>query len=139
MIPLYKHIAELSMIRAIPLTADDIPRGRIGGLLTRLAKQSQRSLNALPEIPRQDYQIIVDRVSSWGEITWGHKKVHAVSMISFALGMIEDSEFKYPPRLIETLTDIIDYYDRAGKAHGLCFNSGSIAADKWALIMDDAK
>ena len=33
MIPLYKHIAELSMIRAIPLTADDLPKGRIRGLL----------------------------------------------------------------------------------------------------------
>ena len=135
--PIHEYIAELAMIRAIPLTADNLPKGRIRGLLVRLATQSQKELNALPEIPKHEYEMIIDRVADWGEITWGHKKVHAVSMISFALGMIENSDFRYPPRLIETLTDIVDYYDRAGKAPALCMVSGGIAADKWKMIMEN--
>jgi len=133
---LHKKIASLSLIRAIPLTADNLPQGRIRGLLVRLAKQSQKELNALPEVSKHEYEMIIDRVADWGEMTWGHKKVHAVSMISFALGMIEDSDFKYPARLIETLTDIVDYYDRAGKAPALCMVSGVVAADKWKIIME---
>ena len=124
------------MKRAIPLTADNLPQGRIRGLLVRLAKQSQKELNALPEVSKHEYEMIIDWVADWGEMTWGKKKVHAVSMISFALGMIENSEFEYPARLIETLEDITDYYDRAGKAPGICFNSGSVAADKWKIIME---
>jgi len=135
MTPIYKHIAELAMVRAIPLTADDVPRGRIKGLLVKLAIQSQKELNALPEIPGRDYQMIIDKIADWGEMTWGHKKVHAVSMVSFALGMIENSDFKYPAKLIKILSDITDYYDRDGKAPGICFNSGSVAADKWAIVM----
>ena len=132
---LHKRIAELAMIRAIPLTADNVHQGRIKGLLVKLAVRSQKELNALPEIPGCEYQMIIDRVSDWGEMTWGHKKVHAVSMVSFALGMIENSDFKYPAKLIKTLSDITDYYDRDGKAPGICFNSGSVAADKWAMVM----
>ena len=135
MTPIYKHIGELAMIRAISLTADDVHQGRIKGLLAKLAVQSQKELNALPEIPEGDYQMIIDKIADWGEMTWGHKKVHAVSMVSFALGMIEDSDFKYPANLIKTLSDITDYYDRDGKAPGICFNSGSVAADKWAMVM----
>ena len=134
---LHKKIAELAMIRAIPLTADDLPKGRIRGLLARLAKISQKELNSFPEIPKREYEMIVERVARWGELTWGKKKVHAVSMISFALGMIENSDYEYPKRLIETMTDIIDYYDRAGRAPGICYYSGSVAADKWAIVMGE--
>lgn len=89
---LHKHIAELAMIQAIPLTATaSIPKGRVRGLLERLQKQSKKQLNALPDIPEHEYAEICERVVQWGELTWGTKKVHAVTMCSFALGLIENS------------------------------------------------
>ncbi len=134
---LHKNIAELSMIAAIPLTATKkVPQGRVRGLLSNLSKVSTKQLCALPGIPKKEYEQIIERVAKWGEMTWAGKDVHAVTMCSFALGMIENSEFYYPPRLINTLTDIVDFYDRKGKAMGICMMSGGLAADKWQMVME---
>lgn len=134
---LHKNIAELAMVNAIPLTAtNNIPRGRVRGLLDRLQKISMRQLYALPDVSKSEYEQIIDRVAKWGELTWGKKEVHAVTMCSFALGMIENSEFKYPARLVDTLVDIVDFYDRKGKAMGICMLSGGLAADKWKMVME---
>lgn len=123
---LHKQIAELAMVRAIPLTATTVPKGRLKGLMKRIAKQADKALDSLPIITQPEYEAICERIATWGEQTgWGSREKHAVTMISFALAMIEQSEFKHPSRLIETLTDVVDHYDRIGKAPLACCCGGA--------------
>ncbi len=106
-------------------------------LLKRLTNQSNKQLEELPDVSTAEYESIIEKISQWGAITWKGKNVHVVTMCSFALGLIENSEFTYPNKIIKTLSDIVDYYDRVGKAPGICMFGGGVAADKWTMIMDN--
>lgn len=132
-----RKIAELALIRSIPTKEFDdgkMENGRLKGLFLKLQKLADKELGKLLQWPDQDdIAAIGIKLDEFGRITgWNGKERHVTSMISFCLGMIEESENRINPAIIDTLNKIIDYFERTGKQRQLCYLSGQVAAEKWA-------
>jgi len=133
-----KKMTELAMIISIPeFTKDQVKPGRLKNLYNRLTKTATKELEAIPRATIRELDIIESLVGKFGKETgWEGKPKHIITLVSFCLDLIERSEFKYNPRITETLNDIVEYFERSGKAPAPSFWAGSVAANKWKSIME---
>jgi len=80
---------------------------------------------------------LAKHLTKFGEITeWGNSKdgIHIASVVSFCLAFLEVSESKFTPKLIEYLTDIMDYYERAGNLNHDDMWTGQKLNNRWNEI-----
>ena len=54
--------------------------------------------------------------------------------MSFCLAVIERSEETFDSRIVETLNNICNYYERVGDFHQASMWSGDLACDKWESL-----
>jgi len=95
------------------------------------------------KIKLNDYQVKISksRIDRFQRLLgWDNRERHMLSLVSFSLALIDESNFdyqKYAPKIIEYLNDIYDYFDRGNKAHLLCCVSGAVAMDKWKTVINE--
>lgn len=139
MTPSNKKMLELCTIICIPeFTKAKVQNGRLKRRYQKLEEEIEKELKVLPKMSTLN-RIRCDELLQrfFKETGWeGHGK-HIATLASFCLGMLEDSEFEYNPKITDILNDIVDYFDRAGKAPGASFWSGSLAVDKWNLVIGE--
>ena len=133
-----KQLAELALIRAIPELAldDDLKPGRLQSLYARLIKITNKELHKLVTDDndiRQAKKIVFEFFQVTG---WAEQQRHMVTLLSFAVDMVEQSDFKYSPRIIETLTDIVNYMEQKEAVKGICCWAGGLATEKWRGIIE---
>jgi hypothetical protein len=91
----------------------------------RLRKLTYKEIKKLPHFDN-DELAQAEKVLKQFEIEsgWKGKGRHIATLASFGLDIIERSEFNFDPKIQETLINIVDHFDRAGKVPGPSFWSG---------------
>jgi len=137
--PKARHISELALIRSIPdMTIGELPPCRLKGLYVRLQKWVDKDLHQLPRISNEDLEAIEKIMDQFGEDTgWFGKQKHVGTLLSFCATMIESSEFKFHPRIMETITDIIDHLEAGKDLYFQSFWGGGIAFEKWEKLFEE--
>ena len=106
-----KHIkeytVELALIRAIPdMTRDKIPASRTRSLYKKIQKLVDRELAYQPYVTPSDRIAIYDRILQFSDkVNWENRELDIAVLFNFVLGIIEDSEFKYPKKLIDIVSE----------------------------------
>ena len=129
----FKHVAELALIISIPgINVDQLLPSRTKGLLTRLYKETVKDLG---KTPKKDPKKIEPLIQKFGEETgWEGKSRHISTLLSFCADMIECSENKFNPRILEAINDLIARLERGKELKAPNCWAGSIAADKWEQL-----
>lgn len=133
------RFAESAYIRAIPdLLHGELRPGRLSNLYGKLVKAVDADLVRLPVIGDSDVLVIRDIIVEFGKRTgWTGKKRHVGTLLSFAIAIIESSEHKHNPKILETLNLIVEYYERKQNFKIICCHAGAIAAEKWQMVCND--
>jgi len=136
--------AELAFIKAVYLFSEKkLKEGRLKNRFEKLAKEVDRLLDNKPKLGKYDKYVAEKRVELFSKkVGWIGKQRHIVSIISFCLALIDESDFNYSkhaPKIIQYLNDIYQYFERGKDAKLLCCLSGSIAHEKWKSAIKEVK
>ena len=109
----HEHISELALIVAVPKLILDIDKKRIKksrmqGILDRLTKHSIREIK---KTPPPDVRYCEKRlIRFFSSVQWTeNSKIDVIVLISFILGVIEESETEYPQSIIDALNDAFEW------------------------------
>ena len=134
-----KKTTEIALIYAMTDFTETPMVGRLSAMAKRLRKLSYKELERLPDFNDDELEQARELLKRFEkESGWKGKGRHIATLASFGLEILERSEFSFSPRIRETLIDIVDHFDRAGKVPGPSFWSGGLAAEKWIKIMEAA-
>jgi hypothetical protein len=106
------YVVELALIRAIPDFDRHPPnaKSRLATLYKRLCKHVDCELQKTPHLTNRDVVTIRDQIMDFAvKAGWEGKEMNIQILFSFILGIIEESKYKLPVRIVETLNDIFDY------------------------------
>jgi hypothetical protein len=131
-----KHLAELALIRAIPdLIVGGLERGRLKSLMTRLQKAVDLDLAKMRRPTKKDLDQVWEIVDTFRQQSgWDKKHHHPGTLVCFCLAVIDGSDRKINPRIIDALNQITDYYDRAGDLHPPSLWAADLACRKWMAL-----
>jgi len=132
-----QHLYELALIRSIlACTTGTLEEGRLKNQYNRLEKETTKALRSFPQISTDDVKKAEKILNDFGKLTgWQHKERHVATLVSFALEIIEKSEFIYSQKTVDALVNIHDYYDRVGDVMPICHRAGEIAWEKWQQVL----
>lgn len=126
--------AELALCRALPDMCKT-QQGRVKGLYKNLQKETDRLLAMQPALQNKEVTVLAAMIDAFKQKTgWTGRGRHVLTYVSFLLAIL-DGESKYS-RIITILNNIVDYFDRAGKAPIACFWAGALAKKKWLDCID---
>lgn len=135
--PSTRHTAELALIYSVPTITNAAEKSRLCNLLKRLQKYAQKDLNKKPFLTNMELSKIIEKIQSWGNETgWLNDKKHVGTLLSFCADMIENSKFKFHPRILETINDIIAHLEAGGDFKYQSCWAGSLAAERWEKMFD---
>ena len=126
-----KQRAELALIISLPETIKGITKpGRLRNLITKMAKEAENVYDSkFKQISKADLNDIGDRLSKFNNSAkWSERPRHILSYLSAISIFIEGRGYTKIEKLI---TEVIDYYERAGQAHPACFWSAVDAEKIW--------
>ena len=128
-----RHITELALIRAIhDLTIGDLKPSRKKSLFIKLQKEVDKDLAKLPKPSEDDIDKIWETVEVFGKKTgWLNQARHIGTLFSFCLEMIENSTFRFNPKISETINEIIEHLENGNDFKYQSCWAGSVAAKKW--------
>jgi hypothetical protein len=125
-------MAELTLIYAVPIISDAHEKSRLAGLQRELQKLAGDCLGNISGMTHFERLVISDHIAEWGKITgWLNNKKTIGTLLSFVAELIEKSQFKYNPKIMKTVNELISHLE-AGKEFKItsCW-AGSLAAEKW--------
>ena len=132
-----RNLAELAFIRSIAdkeLDENDIKNGRLKGLFLKLRKAVDKDIARTGLYPSKiDIKTIETKLDTL-KYTIGpcDEEFTAIAMISFCFGFMENSDTEISEQVINTLNNIVDYFERAGRldltSH---YQDGQAATDVW--------
>ena len=126
-----KKRAELALLISLPQTIKGITKpGRLRNLVSEIAKEAERIYNTTFEQASKGEvaQIGLCLEKFNNEIKWSERPRHILSYVSAISFFIEGRGYKKINKLV---TEIVDYYERVGKAPAACFWSGVDAKKMW--------
>ena len=130
-----RKLAELSLVYGVPIVTQAKENSRLAGLQRKLQKLVMPDLMALPHFEDKEVAYVDEQVESWlKEVGWWNTPKHVGSLISFCLDMIENSPFKYNPRIEETLQKIAEHLENGQELDDQTIQAGAEIADKWQKI-----
>ena len=129
-------LAELAFVRAVPDSL--LPKlcgGRLRNLCIKLIKTIDNELAMVSMMPKKDLDKVEEKIKKFGKLTgWEGKTRHVTTTLSFLLALIEESDHKYDSKILTTLNEIYDYFDRKKETKLVCNVAGAIAVEKWNKI-----
>ncbi len=126
-----KKRAELALLISLPETIKGITKpGRLRNLVSEIAKEAERIYNTTFEQarPSETLRIGVCLEKFNNSVKWEERPRHILSYVSAISFFIEGRGYTKINKLI---IDIVDYYERVGKAPAACFWSAKDAKRMW--------
>ena len=127
---------ELALCRAVPdLTAGTPKQSRLANLYNRLQKEVDKDLARLHPPSGAAIRQVERQIIEFGRVTgWLNKQRHIGTLLSFCAEMLENSKQRHNPKILETISLIIDHLEAGGELKTACCWAGSVAAEKWAEV-----
>lgn len=134
-----RHTAELALIHAVPMLSDAHEKSRLSGLQNTLQRLAAKELGKIRYITDQEMEKIIAHVTEWGKQTgWLNTQKHVGTLFSFCLEIIEKSNFKFNPKIIVIINEIIKHLENGKDFPFQSCWAGSIAAAKWEGLFKEA-
>lgn len=132
------HMTELTFIYSIgSIYGEDCQHGRLKNRYDKIIKLTGGDLQMLMDKSAFGCKVAAGLVQEFCEsVGWVDKENKVEPIVSFCLGMIDESENTFDPRIIEALNDIAEYFDRSGELRGDDCSTGLFAAEKWRELID---
>lgn len=132
-----KKIVEIAFVVAIPkMIKDKIKKGRFRNLCRMLYKTSTKELNKI-QLTKAEESTALETIFEFGKRTgWEGKQKNVMTLISFALCLIEESEFEHNAKIISVLNDMYEYLSRRDGVPAGCDWAGQLAVEKMQIIME---
>lgn len=129
-------IIELAFVKMLPMGTElGRNQGRLKTLFRKLEKQADIEMAKTTPISKVELDHLKELAFHLQIATgWTGKSKHPATAISFVLDVIDSRNFE---NITETLMEIVDYYERAGKLPPACNWAGNLAAEKWRTLLDD--
>jgi hypothetical protein len=127
-------LTEVSMLMAVAVlyvgqTKPGRVRNRLGMLVNSILPIYRKSEEGLSY---QDREAVAEKVKNFGIVTgWLDRDIKPATVISFCLDMLEKSEFQWPDKTWDALNDLLEYYERNGKAKAPNFWAGALASERF--------
>lgn len=130
------YASELAMVRSIfDLIKGDIRPGRLQNKYLSLQKEVDKSLQNIKIDQKTELPVIGKALELFADKTgWNNKKRSVGTVLSFTMGMIEESENRFNDKLLDLLNDIFEYHERKVPFPALCYSAGVIANEKWSNV-----
>lgn len=130
-----RKLAELALIFGIPIITGAKEASRLAGLQRKLQKLVLPDLGQIPGVTNKDIVFIDNQVEAWfKKVGWWRNPQQVSTLISFAMDVIEESPFKYNPRIIKTLEDIAVHLDNKGEFIKYTMNERDTLLNSWTAI-----
>lgn len=130
-----RKLAELSLIYGIPIITNAKENSKLAGLQRKLQKLVMPDLLCLPEVNDEDVEFIDNQIENWfKKIGWWKNPQHVSTLISFAMDVIEESSFRYNPRIIETLETIAEHLDNKKEFIRHTMDERDALLDSWSTV-----
>lgn len=130
------YIAELSLMGCTKILCkqDELKKGRLIGKLERLEKLADKELDRHNISKSTEVRIKSAIVKFTEESGWQKKQLSIGTFISFILAVVDESENKFNDNILETISEIFDYFERKEQFRTLCYSAGAVACGKWNRI-----
>lgn len=100
---------EMALITSLTLSITQrLKPGRLKNLLERLKDSCEKEFKKFP-VMGWKVDEINRKIVSWSENCGWAEETEVITFVSFLLGLIDQSEYQYPQRIIDTLNDIYDF------------------------------
>lgn len=101
---------ELALMVSLTLAVKKkIKKGRLHNLLTRLQDHCEREFKNFPPLSTEQIDELNKKIISFSENCGWEDEVETIIFVSFLLGLIEESEYFYPRKIIDELNNIYDF------------------------------
>jgi hypothetical protein len=142
-----ENIVELSLIIALPKFIMDthkhkIRKNKLESIFKRIDKHSRKMLMRTPVIKyRKDLEYAANRLETFFKtMQWTESsKIDVRTVISFLLGIIEDSKAPYPQSLIDALNDCFERIEFEDSNAIACLQEANRAVLTWNLNKKEQK
>lgn len=112
--------AEMGLITSLTLSITQrVNKGRLKNLLERLKERCEKEFKKFP-VMGWKVDEINRKIVSWSENCGWADEVEVITFVSFLLGLIDQSEYKYPQNIIDVLNDIYEFITNGKDYHGSC-------------------
>lgn len=109
-------------------------RNRLGMLVNSILPIYRKTEHGMSY---QEREAVAEKVRNFGIVTgWLGKDVKEATVISFCLDMLEKSQFKWPEKTWQALNDLLEFYERNGKAKAPNFWAGALASERFVMAME---
>ncbi len=134
----YSRYVELAYIRAIPeMLHGTLKQGRLLNLYHKLQEACDNEFRRLPELNDTELAQVKSMLLQFSSATgWEGKSKHISTLLSFCADMLERSEYDHNPKILNILTQIIEYYSRKKEFKPICCWAGAVASDKWKAVCE---
>ena len=106
-----ERFAELSLIFALPMcikNKNNLKSTRLGSIFDRLQKHAKKELARLPKAKPLETAYCLDRILEFGQESGWLRETDTIAGVSFTLGLIEHSKYRYPQTIIDALNDAFE-------------------------------
>lgn len=130
-----RKLAELTLIFGVPILMDAQENSRLAGLQRKLQKLVMPDLLALPGIGNEEILFVDSKMEAWfKQVGWWKNPTKVSTLISFCMDMLEESPYKYNPKIMDTLDDIAVHLDKNQEFIRHTMQERDALLDSWKAI-----
>jgi hypothetical protein len=132
-----RKLAELSLIYGVPIFTNADENSRLAGLQRKLQMVVLPDLSVMETLPEKDVHEIDNRIEQWlKKVGWWSNPTHVTEAISFCMDLIEESPFKYHPKIQETLILIAEHLERGKEFKPPAMDDRDALLESWKTVYE---
>lgn len=130
---LNKKRSEIGMILQFALSVHaKTEKGRMKNLLWKLAEAADGKLARMPNMTKKDKAEIAETLLRFGTESGCENKPKALpTHLSFFADNLENAQYRYDPRILVYLNQIIEHLEQAGRVNVASCWAGGLAGERW--------
>lgn len=111
-------------------------KGRLKNLLWKLAEVTDAEIARMPKMTKKDKAQISESLARFGTASRWELKPKALSThLSFFADNLENAQYRYNPRILVIINQIIEHMEQADRVHVASCWAGGLAGERWREVV----
>lgn len=131
-----EYVIELGLIHAIPnMCTTNMKPGRLKGIYKRIQALTIKEIYRQPAVGMSKGIMIGERLLKFAKrMDWEKREVAIEVLLSFVLGLIEDSQYRFSKKLVDNINDAVDFV-----THGVIEDEHTAEAEEALKVWRELK
>ena len=130
-----QKLAELSLLYGIPILMNATENSRLAGLQRKVQKVAIAELRKLPKFGKEEIAFIDNNIETYFKrVGWWKNPTYIDTLISFCMDVLDESPYKYNPKIKSILNDIAVHLDSHGEFIKPTMEERDTLLDNWKLV-----